>query len=251
MVAHDEVVVRGFSELVYSGLFWLYGLAAQLGLPLALLAWLTVAMASVGLALLLRQHSLRGHWRATLCFGAVSLAAYTSDITVTLFMSPDLELEANPIWLSVVESFGISVAYFYGISGKLLLLVVVCELYLLYRVQRSALYPPGGASFGAFWRGFGADARRLWGVRPARLLNFFAYAFAFTAPFSFYVALLNAFVDSPRYDDLPPMPVVLLVYLGGLAGSYPLVTYRAYRKGSVTDDRRCGDSRSGDDRRQP
>ena len=117
-----------------------------------------------------------------------------------------------------------------GGSGKVLLSVVCVEAYLYYRLSREALFPASGSGFRVFWNRFGAAGQTLMGVSMARILNFFAFAFAFVAPFTFYIVVLNAMVDSPHYLSLPPMPVVLVLYLMGLTAAYALATFRAYAR---------------------
>jgi len=228
--ALESTPMRWLSTLAYDGLDAAAALVAGVGLPLAVVAWLTVAGGALALALHLRRQDRRGHWRTTLVVGAVALVAHLSDIGITLALSGDLALEANPIWLAVVEHCGVPFAIGYGLTGKLLVALLCGECFLLYRTGRAHLFPAQAASLGEFWRGFGASAPRRWGLHPGPLVNFFAYAFALTAPFTFYIVLLNSLVDSPAYQSLPPMPLTLAVYLVGLAASYPLVNYRAFRR---------------------
>jgi hypothetical protein len=116
------------------------------------------------------------------------------------------------------------------LTGKLLVALLCGECYLLYRCGRARYFPDQAATLGDFWRGFGHSAPRRFRLQLGPLVNFFGYMFALTAPFSFYIVLLNSLVDSPAYQSLPPMPLVLTLYLIGLAASYPLVNYRAFRR---------------------
>jgi hypothetical protein len=145
-------------------------------------------------------------------------------------MSPTLAMEANPIWRIVIDSFGLRLALAYGLSGKLLLSVLSFEFFAYYLVQRERLYPAGVGGLRSFWGSYGRTGNGYQAVRGANLVNFFCFGFALLSPFVVYVALLNSLVDHPAYLRLPSMPTALVLYLGALAASYPLVTYRAFRR---------------------
>ena len=61
-------------------------------------------------------------------------------------------------------------------------------------------------------------------------MNAFAFCFAWTAPFFFYVALLNLAVEHPVYLRMPSLPLALVLYVGALVPAYGTVTYRAFRR---------------------
>lgn len=106
-----------------------YGLQATFGgwvasfdLPLAALAWVTVAGGALGLHLLLRGvRGSRFERRWALAVGLVALGCHLQDIGVTLAVTPDLAIEANPLWRAVLARAGLPVAIAYGLTGKLLL----------------------------------------------------------------------------------------------------------------------------------
>lgn len=206
----------------YDALDWVYGLVGRFGLPLAIAAWLTVAGCTAGMLRVLRRYDLRPHWIPGAIFGVIALTAHVSDTAITLHVSPDLAVEANPLWRAIVDTFGLRFAIVYGISGKILLSVLCLQAYLFYAPQRRELYPADAAGFRDFWRKFGN------GERVRRLLNVFAYLFAFIAPFTFYIVLLNALIESPWWDRLPPMPLALAAYLVGLVASYFWFTWQDY-----------------------
>jgi hypothetical protein len=206
----------------------LSGLEA-LGLPLAVAAWLTVFGGAIALGLVLRRLPMRGSWIPSLAVGAVALAAHLIDYLVTLGISPDLAMEGNPIWRVVIDRYGPGVARLYGLTGKLLLAILSFELYAFYTIQREDLFPARADSIGAFWRGFGRSRRRP-AVRWANLVSAFAFCFALTGPFFFYVALLNLAVEHPVYLRMPSLPLALVFYVGGLVLAYLTATYRAYRR---------------------
>lgn len=214
------------AEWSYEALDWVYGLVGTFSLPLAIAAWLTVAAGAVAMVRVLRRYDLRPHWVTGAVVGALALIAHVSDTVVTLRMSPDLAVEANPLWRAIVDTFGLRLAIAYGITGKLLLSVLCLQAFLYYAPQRRRLYPTQTHSFRAFWRAFGSEEPSWMGVRVGRLLNFFAYMFALVAPFTFYIVVLNMLIESAWWDRLPPMPLALLAYLIVLAGSYFYVTWR-------------------------
>ncbi len=219
-----------WDEAAYSALELAFACAERLGLPLAILAWGSVFFGAVGMAGVLRRHSLRPFLLPSLGVGALALFAHSLDYWVTLRMSPTLAMEANPIWRIVIDSFGLRLALAYGLSGKLLLSVLSFEFFAYYLVQRERLYPAGVGGLRSFWGSYGRTGNGYQAVRGVNLVNFFCFAFALQSPFVAYVALLNSLVNQPLYLRLPSMPTALVLYLGALAASYPLVTYRAFRR---------------------
>lgn len=217
------------SNWIYDRLEEAFELVALLGFPLAVAAWLTVFLGSIGLFRVVRRYDWRRHRRALILFGLITMGGYVADITATLVVSPHLELEGNPIWLLVLERWGLGPALVYGFSGKLLLAVCTVEAFAFWLVQRHALYPESATGFREFWSRLGNHLPAYAGVRPARLFNFFAYAFALIAPFSYYIALLNAFARSDLYLLFPPMPLAVAAWLAGVAALYPWVMWRSFR----------------------
>jgi hypothetical protein len=202
-----------------------------LGAPIAILAWLAVLLAALGMAAVLRRHPDRERSRSELWVGAFALAAHMADYAVTLRASPDLALEANPIWRVVLDTLGLRVALLYGFTGKLLLSLLCFQCFAWYRATRADLYPAGAANLVSFVRGLGgANLSR---VHLPNLVNFFCFAFPLQSLFVAYVTLLNTLVDDPLYLRLPSMPVALVAWLALVAIAYPLATWRAYcRTGS-------------------
>ena len=219
-----------WDEAAYTALELAFACAERLGLPLAILAWVCVFFGAVGMAGVLSRHSLRPFLLPSLGVGALALFAHSLDYWVTLRMSPTLAMEANPIWRIVIDSFGLRLALAYGLSGKLLLSVLSFEFFAYYLVQRERLYPAGVGGLRSFWGSYGRTGNGYQAVRGANLVNFFCFGFALLSPFVVYVALLNSLVNHPAYLRLPSMPTALVLYLGALAASYPLVTYRAFRR---------------------
>ena len=214
----DDLLVRAFSAV------------EGLGLPLAIAAWIAVFAAVIGMAIVLWLDRSRGVWLPAVLVGVTALTAHILDFAVTLQMSPDLELEANPIWRIVIDTWGLPAAKLYGLTGKVLLAVISFELFAYYLVQRERLFPQRAQGFNDFWRSFGASHSEPCLVRWPNLANFFAFSFSLLGPFFFYVAFLNSLVNDPRYLRFPSMVVALAAYLGILVASYFTVTYGEFKR---------------------
>jgi hypothetical protein len=80
-----------FNNLTYDFLEKVLKFFAQFGLPMIVLAWFMVFLAVIAMIFVLRKHSLRGKWQASLIVGSVSLAAHLIDFFGTLKVCPDLE----------------------------------------------------------------------------------------------------------------------------------------------------------------
>ena len=218
--------------MAYRLLFDAFDLVQRwLGLPLALLAWLTVAGGAAGMTLVLRRAGMRGRWMPSLAVGALALAGHSADIFVTLKVSPDLSLEGNPMWLSIVDAFGLPFALFYGLSGQFLVCVLSVQLFAWYLASRETMWPARAATFGEFVRGFGAASPKRWGVRWRSLGNFFAFLFSLIGPYFFYVAWLNSMVtDEARYLRWPSPVATIAVYLVALSALYFVVGWWSWRR---------------------
>jgi hypothetical protein len=57
-------------------------------------------------------------WRRASLVGSMALAGNLAAYFVTVRHSPDLALEANPLWRNVLDHFGLRIAKWYGLSGK-------------------------------------------------------------------------------------------------------------------------------------
>ncbi len=204
---------------------WAYEVVLPYGTPIAIVAWVTVLGGVVALVFPLRRYELRPFLLPAAAVGGASLLAHLLDYWVTLRISPDLGLEANPLWRVVVELWGAGPAKLYGLSGKILLSILAFELFAFYLAQRSLLFPRNAAGPVEFWRRFGNRSLR---VDWRRIANFFSFTFAWIGPFYFYVALMNSLAEGPHHERLPAMPLVLVAYLGATTGAYLLFTYRAF-----------------------
>lgn len=219
----------------YDLLFRAFDLVERIGAPIAIAAWLTVFLGSLGLAWVLKGHSLRPHVVPAVILGVVTMTAHASDILVTLKISPDLALEGNPIWLVVVEAWGLDFAILYGYSGKFLLGVLNIELFLWYRATRDRVYPADASGFGDFVRRLGERCDRRYGVTWMRIASLFAYVFGYLGVWSFWVAFQNwvGGTNDALYQKLPSPVLILPVMLLVLAGAYLLETWLAFRKTRV------------------
>lgn len=206
-------------------------LVEQFGLPLALLAWFTVFFSALAMALVLqRQERNRKHFFIARVIGFLSLGAHLADYAITLHISPNLELESNPLWRIVIDGLGLSLAKGYGLSGKVLLSILGYQCAYFYLCSRERLYPDSADTLTEFWRRFGRPEGVITKIAWRNMANFFAFCFALMGPFYYYIALQNAFVESPLHRKFPPLPLILLGYIGLMVTAYFLLTYRSFRR---------------------
>ena len=209
-----------------------FSLVERVGLPLCIAAWASVFFAALAMGWVLRQRDLRGCWTASLIVGALALAAHLLDFAVTLRITPDLAMEANPIWRIVIDHFGLAIAKAYGLTGKLLVSVLSFELFAFYLSQRRELFPTAASGFGEFVRKLGVGAPQLANVR-----SFFAFAFALFGPYFFYITLMNLAGDTPLYEQLPSPPVAIVIYFAGVTAAYFALAWRAFRLTRASESR--------------
>lgn len=204
-----------------------FAVVQQLGLPVAIAAWLTVFGGAVAMAVILRGVDTVGVWRAALIVGVTGLAAHLLDYFVTLRITPDLALEANPIWRVVIDRFGLTVARAYGLSGKVLLSVLSAQLFAWHLSHRASLFPPSAAGPLDFVQQLGRGAPRLGNIR-----SFFAFAFALFGPYFFYITFMNLTGELAfdLYERLPSPPVAILGYFVLVAGAYFATMWGAFRR---------------------
>lgn len=201
----------------------------KLGLPLSILAWLSVFFAAIAMGIFLGRFSLRKVWIPSLIVGGISLTAHLLDYFVTLKVSPTLSHEANPIWRIVIDNFGLNFARLYGLTGKILLAMLSFEFFAYYLIQRDNLFPKHTRGFLSFWREFGISEGRRPVVCFSNLTNIFCFTFALLGPFIFYVVFLNSLSLSPLYYRLPSLPSALVLYTFGLVIAYLVTTYQVFK----------------------
>jgi hypothetical protein len=122
-------------------LFRLLSTIERIGVWLSILAWVTVAGGAVAMAYVLRHETRRAVWTAAAIVGIVALLANLTDYFVTLYRSPDLALEANPLWRNIVDSFGLLVAKWYGLTGKFLVSVLAGQMFAFLLVESGETLP--------------------------------------------------------------------------------------------------------------
>src|SRR3954470_6432313 len=124
-------------ELLARLLTWIEGW----GVWLSWLAWATVVFGAI--AMLRATRGVRGWkiWTAALVVTVLGVVAHMADYLITLQRSPDLALEMNPLWRNVVQHYGLSVAKWYGLTGKLLLSLLAGQTTAFYLGNRVRLFP--------------------------------------------------------------------------------------------------------------
>ncbi len=219
-----------FNKSTYDLLEAILRFVARFGLPMIILAWLLVFFVAIGMVFVLRKHSLSGKWQASLIVGCISLFAHLFDFFGTLKVCPDLSFEANPIWCVVVEKMGLSLARWYGFTGKVLLAVISFEFFAYYLIQRESLLPREAQGFFSFWQKFGRQIADKAVLRLSNIKNFFAFLFALIGPFCLYIAFLNSIASDALYMRMPSMPLMLVLYLFFLTLGYLFGNYWSFKR---------------------
>ena len=214
-------------EILMRLLAWIEGW----GVWLSWLAWATVFFGV--LAMLRATRDVRGWkiWTTAFVVTVLAVVAHLADYAITLRRSPDLGLELNPLWRNVVTHYGLGVAKWYGLTGKLLVSVLAGQMTGFYLGNRSRLFPrTAGVSGTGFVRYMGERSETLQ-ERGAALFTIFAFFFSGLTFFYFYIAYQNSITDPAQLDRLPSTPVAVLLYVCGLGVAFLALTYRAYRSG--------------------
>ena len=102
--------MTALNEMAYRALYQLLDFLVVFGLPLSILAWLSAFFVSTGMVVVLRRRSLQERWKSSAAVGCLALTAQLLDYYVTLAASPDLALEANPLWRIVADKMGLKIA---------------------------------------------------------------------------------------------------------------------------------------------
>lgn len=212
-------------------LFRLMALIQRMGVGLSWLAWITVAAGALLMAWVLRRERRREIWMPAVAMGLVALAANLADYFVTLHRSPDLSLEANPLWRLVVDRYGLTVARWYGLTGKVLVSIIAAEMTAYYLVHRHRLFPDQARSLGQFILHLGGRSHSR-GERLAALFTVFAFFFAGLNLLYFYIAYTNWLQDPVWLDRLPSAPVAVFVVVVLLCIAFVQLTWSAFRRSS-------------------
>jgi hypothetical protein len=211
-------------QTLYNLLQWI----ERWGVWLSWLAWFTVFAGAIAMGWILRHERSAAAWRAAAVVAALALTAHVTDYLVTLYRSPDLALEANPLWRNVVEHYGLVVAKWYGLTGKILVSIIAGQMTAYYIAQRHRLYPVQAGSFVGFVRGLGSRSRT-WQDRLAVLFTLFCFFFAGLSFFYFYVAFENWTIDPAVLDRLPSVPLAVFGYVLVLCAAFLWLTFRSFR----------------------
>ena len=119
---------------------------------------------------------MKGRWLPSFIVGTIALAGHLLDFFVTIRLCPTLSAEANPIWNVVVEKLGLSIAKWYGFTGKVLLSFLSFQFFAYFLIQRERLLPKRAKSFTDFWNRFGVTEGKRSLLRFGNIVNFFSKA---------------------------------------------------------------------------
>ncbi|MFQ5931085.1 MAG: hypothetical protein ACE5MM_01625 [Nitrospiraceae bacterium] len=208
----------------------------RVGVWPAVLAWITAVAVPLIMAYVLRTERRRAVWVPAFIVGSVALVANLADYVVTLSYNPDLSLEVNPLWRNVVDHFGLTVAKWYGLTGKICISIAAGQMFAFYLVNRERLFPPGAASLPQFLVCLGTRSATF-RERIVALFTVFAFFFAGVQLFYFYIAYVNSLVHSELRNHLPSVPLALFLLLGALTIAFVAITYRDYAASSPKDEK--------------
>jgi len=209
-------------------LFRLLALLERLGVWLAVVAWFAIVLGVAIMGYVLRKER-AAIWRRASLVGILALAANLADYFVTLRRSPDLAFEANPLWRNVVDHFGLRIAQWYGLTGKVFVSVLAAQMFAFYLSQRETIYPAQARTLLHFLMRMGSRARTF-RERLLGLFTIFAFFFAWVNVFYFYIAYTNSLDNPDLLEKLPSVPVSILILVATLAIAFSLTTYRAFRR---------------------
>ena len=179
---------------------------------------------------ILRKHSMKGIWLPSLIVGGIALFGHLLDYFVTIRLCPDLSTEANPIWNVVVSRLGLGIAKWYGFTGKVLLSLLSFQFFAYFLLQRERLLPGSAKGLTDFWNRFGSLEGKKSIVRFRNIVNFFAFLFALSGPFYFYIVILNSITSEELYMRLPSMPVAGFFYMIILTVIYIFGNYLSFKR---------------------
>jgi len=204
-------------------------LIQRLGIWLSILAWISVCIGTIIMVYILRQERRISFWFPAIVITVIALIANLSDFVVTLHISPDLDLEANPIWRNVVDSYGLTVALWYGFTGKIFVSALAGLMYGFYLKNRHYLFPIKANSLLEFIRRMGNNCHTV-KERFIGLFSVFCFFFAFIQLFYFYISYLNWQAPFRSGSDflwlfIPLMMMLLLITIGFL-----IFTYQSFKK---------------------
>lgn len=209
------------------GLLSLLAAIEGVGVWLSVLAWFTVAGGAVAMCYVLRHERRRAVWVAAAIVGVVALVANMADYVVTLYRTPDLGLEANPLGRNVVKHFGLEMAKWYGLTGKIFVSILAGQMFAFYLANRERLFPIQAGSLTEFILRMGNRSNTL-RERLVASFTIFCFFFAGVQLFYFYIAYLNWLVHSELRNNLPSVLVALFLVLLSLIIAFVGLTYRGF-----------------------
>jgi len=208
-------------------LFRLLSMLEGLGLWPSVVAWLVVAGGCAIMTVVLRHERSNRVWVPAAIVGTLALAANLTDYFVTLALSPDLASEANPLWRNVAAGWGLRVAKWYGLTGKILVSCLAGQMFAFFLANLPRLYPSRADSLGEFLRRMG-DRSKTRRDRVLALFTLFAFFFSGIQLLYFYIAFLNWLDGALLLDRLPSVPSAILLLLLAISAAFALVSYRAF-----------------------
>lgn len=199
------------------------------GVWLSWLAWATVFFGALAMFRATRRLRGRGLWAAAVVVTLLALTAHLADYIITLQRSPDLALEMNPIWRNIIARYGLAVAKWYGLTGKILVSILAGQMTAFYVGNRSRLYPKAEVGFAGFLIHMGERSAG-WRDRAAALFTIFSFFFAGLTFFYFYIAYQNSLTDNAAaLEHLPSVLVAVMSYVVLLCVAFVVFTYYGYR----------------------
>ena len=186
----------------------------------------------------LRGERRRGVWISATLVGAFALTANLADYAVTLYRSPDLGMEANPLWRNVVDTWGLQAARWYGLSGKALISLLAGQMFAYYLANRHRLIPDRAGSIWTFLQRMGSRSRSA-RDRLRSMFTLFAFFFAGIQSLYLYTACLNWIEDPAVLDRFPPVVAVITLLIFLLTVAFVVLTHR-YAAAILLDRQRHG-----------
>ncbi len=208
-------------------LFRLLSVLEGLGLWPSIVAWFVVAGGCAIMAVVLRAERSRRVWIPATVVGVVALAANLTDYFVTLALSPDLASEANPLWRNVADRWGLTMAKWYGLTGKIFVSCLAGQMFAFFLANLPRLYPSRARSLGQFLLRMG-DRSKTRRDRVLALFTLFAFFFSGIQLLYFYIAFLNWLDGSLLLDRLPSVPLAIVLLLLAITVAFAVVSYQAF-----------------------
>ena len=213
---------------MYEFLLIIFELVEKLGPSICIIAWITVSLSSVLMILPIRKKMTKRIFLLASIIGGISLVAHLGDYFITLHITPDLADEANPLWKIVLETYGLTLAKWYGLTGKIFLSILSFEFFAFYLISLKKLFPEGGLRFWGFLKKYGTTARKK--INFGFIFNIFSFLFAMLGPFYIYVAYMNSILYTSLYDKLIPIPIAMILYIIIMIFLYFLNGFSSYAK---------------------